>query len=60
MKKLFFVFIIVVFGCKVFAQGNFEAGVILLKVRQPDIIRITQNQVINGSSQLQYVFNKDF
>lgn len=40
------------------AQYNYEPGVILLQVKQPEIVSFNNGQVINGSPQLQAVFEQ--
>jgi subtilisin family serine protease len=57
--KICFGFLVII--CTVvlsFAQAKYEPGVILLKVQQPDEVSITKNQVINGSTELQVVFQQ--
>jgi len=40
------------------AQQEYEAGVILLQVWQPEVVRFSNGEVINGSPQLQAVFRQ--
>jgi len=42
----------------IFAQENYEPGVILVQVRQPEIVRFNNGQVINSSPQLQAVLQQ--
>lgn len=41
-----------------FAQQSHEAGVILLQVRQPQVVRFSGGQALNGSPQLQSVLQQ--
>jgi len=56
MKICFVFMVIICTAVLAFSQANYEPGIILLKVRQPDEVSISKNQVINGSTQLQSVF----
>ncbi|MDZ7344234.1 MAG: S8 family serine peptidase [candidate division KSB1 bacterium] len=58
MKCKFFLLFILSSFARIFAQENYEPGVILLQVRQPEVVRFNNGQVINGSSQLQAVFQQ--
>jgi hypothetical protein len=49
--------ILISFTC-IFAQEDYELGVILLQVRQPEVVSFSNGQVINGSPQLQAVFQQ--
>jgi hypothetical protein len=58
MRRVFFVLLVVIPLTGILAQENYEPGVILLQVRQPEVVRFSNGQVINGSSQLQAVFQQ--
>lgn len=42
----------------ILAQGDYEPGVILLKVRKPDVVSLSGNRVINGSQKFQAALNQ--
>jgi hypothetical protein len=55
--KLFLLFIVIPL-VGIFAQENYEPGVILLQVHQPEVVSFSNGQVINGGPQLQAVFQQ--
>lgn len=42
----------------IFAQERYEPGVILLQVRNPDVVTLNQNRVIDGSPEFQAILNE--
>jgi hypothetical protein len=58
MQRVFFALFVLVPIAGVFAQANYEPGVILLQVRQPNVVTFNNGQVNNGSTQLQAVLHQ--
>ncbi|MEW6499450.1 MAG: S8 family serine peptidase, partial [Cyanobacteriota bacterium] len=58
MRRKLFLLIIVIPLAGIFAQENYEPGVILLQVRQAEVVSFSNGQVINGSPQLQAAFQQ--
>lgn len=60
MKRILFLGSLFSMICiaQIFAEEKYEPGVILIKVRQPDVVRFEHGQAINGSWQLQAVLHQ--
>ena len=58
MKKIFFAIAFIVPFGELLAQQKYEPGGILLQVRAPEVVRFGNGRVINGSPQLQAVFQQ--
>ena len=58
MKNAFFVLMILGSLMELFAQQNYEPGVILLQVWQPELVSFSDGYVINGSPQLQAILQQ--
>jgi len=58
MRPVLFLLLVMIPLTGIFAQENYEPGVILLQVRQPELVSFNNGQVINGSPQLQAVFRQ--
>jgi len=54
----FYLLLVIVPVAGIFAQNNYEPGVILLQVREPEVVRFNNGQVINGGPQLQAVLQQ--
>lgn len=58
MKRVFLTLFMIIPFMGILAQVNYEPGVILLQVRQPNVVSFNNGQVINGSPQLQAVLQQ--
>jgi|GEM_PF-2253787 len=58
MKHFVFIMMIISPFVGLFAQQDYEPGVILLQVWPPEIVKFSNNNVIEGSSQLKAVFQR--
>jgi len=51
MRRVFLALFMMISSTGVWAQANYEPGVILLQVRQPQVVRFSNGQIINGAEQ---------
>ncbi len=58
MRRLFLALLSFIPLAGISAQENYEPGVILLQVRQPNVVTFNNGQVSNGSTQLQAVLQQ--
>lgn len=58
MRRVFLALFMMIPSTGIWAQANYEPGVILLQVRQPNVVSFSNGQVINGSAQLQAVLQQ--
>ena len=59
MKKILVIIVIITnLSINLLANENYEPGVILLKVKNPNIVSINETRVVNGSSEFQNILNK--
>lgn len=58
MKKLVVILIILIHFVRLYAQQDYRQGVILLQVWPPESVKFSENQLIEGSTQLQSVFQR--
>ena len=58
MRTIFLTLFILISITCIFAQEDYEPGVILLQVRQSEVVSFSNGQVINGSPQLQAIFQR--
>ncbi|MDZ7261823.1 MAG: hypothetical protein ONB05_06935 [candidate division KSB1 bacterium] len=58
MRAIIFTILVLVPFTGALAQQGYEPDVILLQVRQPEVVTFSNGQVINGSSQLQTVWQR--
>lgn len=59
MKKIVIITaVLIIFHVSLFSQDKYEVGVILLQVKQPDVVYLNNIRVINGSSAFQAILDQ--
>lgn len=57
MKNILSLIIVVLLGSVATAQDSFEPNVLLLKIAEPDLVKINGKSVIGGSTEFKGVLN---